>query len=88
MLLLVLLVELEVLDALVLDVAVVEVLLDALVELLLLLLELLLVHEMLLEVEVWLLELDIELAVCVVEVVVTQNDQRSPQRLPLYPPWM
>lgn len=83
MLLLVLVVELEVLDALVLDVAVVEVLLIDFVELLLLLLELVLVREVLLEVEVWLLELDVVLSVCVVEVVVTQNDQRSPQRLPL-----
>ncbi|CAE7862362.1 unnamed protein product, partial [Symbiodinium microadriaticum] len=75
---LVVLVELSVLDVLVL-----EVLLIDFVELLLLLLELVLVREVLLEVEVWLLELDVVLSVCVVEVVVTQNDQRSPQRLPL-----
>ena len=39
---------------------------------------------MLLELEVWLLDLVVELVVCVVEVVVTEKDQTSPQRVPLY----
>ncbi|CAE7798099.1 unnamed protein product [Symbiodinium sp. CCMP2456] len=74
-------VELEVDDMLVLDVPVLDV-----VAVLLLLLELLLVREILLEVEVWLLDVEVKLEVCVVDVVVTENDQRSPQTLPLYPP--